>query len=160
MSAGLVLQQLIWSQDSSWVCWYGGLHWLTFFECWKRLAYLSLKKTWSITDLQRYVSSRCTTYPFDISIHYKIITTVSLVTICHHAKLLQYHLISSPHCTFNPHDSFVVTESLYLLSSFNYFSTPSTSLPSGNHLFVFCICNLICFIMFVHLFCFLDSRYK
>jgi len=40
-----------------------------------------------IINLQ-HVSSYCTTQRFDISIHFKMLTTVSLVTVCHHAKIL------------------------------------------------------------------------
>ena len=39
-------------------------------------------------NLQQHVSSYCTTQWFDISIHFKMLTTVSLVTVCHHAKIL------------------------------------------------------------------------
>ena len=34
-----------------------------------------------------------------------MITMISLATICHHTKLLQYHWLYSPSCTFQPCDS-------------------------------------------------------
>ena len=42
----------------------------------------------SIIDLQYYISFRYNML-FNIYIHYEIITMMSLITICHHAKLLQ-----------------------------------------------------------------------
>ena len=43
---------------------------------------------WSLIYPQYYVSSRCASQWFDISIHYKMITTISLVTIYYHATVL------------------------------------------------------------------------
>ena len=50
--------------------------------------------------------------------------------------------------------------SLYLLISLTYFSPPPNSLSSGNHLFVLCIYDSFCLVMFVHLFWFLGSIYR
>jgi len=41
--------------------------------------------------------------------------------------------------------------------SLTYLFPPPAPLPSGNHLFVLCIYN---YVLFIHLFCFLDSKYK
>ena len=37
------------------------------------------------------MSFRCTIQWFDICIPYKMIAVVSLVTMCHHTKLVQYY---------------------------------------------------------------------
>ena len=41
---------------------------------------------WSIIDLQHHVSSCYTTWWFDISTHFEMITVISLVTVCHHTR--------------------------------------------------------------------------
>ena len=46
---------------------------------------------WNIVDVQYSVSFKCTAKWLDICIHYEVITTISLVTICPHTKLLQYY---------------------------------------------------------------------
>ena len=38
---------------------------------------------WSIIYSQYYVSSRCASWWFDVSLHYKMITTISLSQFCH-----------------------------------------------------------------------------
>ena len=43
--------------------------------------------------MQYYVSSKCTTYGFDICIHYKMSTMVSLGTICPHIS--HYNIIDN-----------------------------------------------------------------
>ena len=37
-----------------------------------------------IIDLQYYIGCRYTALSFNIFMHYKIITTIGLVTVCHH----------------------------------------------------------------------------
>ena len=77
-------------------------------------------------------------------IHYfytlQMITTISLVVICHHTKWSQYYRPYSPCETFHPHHHsfFFVTRSLYLLISFTYF-THSLDPSSGSHLIFLCI---------------------
>ena len=44
-------------------------------------------------------------------------TTISLVTICHHTKILQYCSVYAPCCTFHLCNFYFVTESLCLLIS-------------------------------------------
>ena len=63
--------------------------------------------SWSIIDLPRYVSSCYTTSLFAISILFKMIT-VTLVTICHHAKISHNLWLYSLHCTFHTCDSFTL----------------------------------------------------
>ena len=114
---------------------------------------------WSIIDLQRYESSWCRTQWFSISMHYKMLTTISLVTIRHHTKILQNYWLYSPCCTFHICDIYLVAGSLYLLISLTYYSPLQNSLPSGNHLF----CSLYLWLCFWCLFIclvFLDSPYK
>ena len=55
-----------------------------------------------------------------------MITMVSLATLCHHKKLLQYHWLYSPSCTFQPCDSstqrhwrFVPLNPLHLFHTFS-----------------------------------------
>ena len=49
------------------------------------------------------VSSRCTAKWLGICIHYKVITTINLVTICPHTKLLQYYWPHSSCYMLHPH---------------------------------------------------------
>ena len=63
-----------------------------------------------------------------VSIHNKIITIISLVTICYHTKLLYYSCLYSPYYAFHPVIYFV-TGSLYLLISLIYFTHPPTLSP-------------------------------
>ena len=56
---------------------------------------ISLFFSWSVIDIQYYISFRCTTQWFNIDIHYGMITIISLVTIHHHTKLIQYYCLYS-----------------------------------------------------------------
>lgn len=109
---------------------------------------------WSISDYNT-VSAPGVTQWFEIFKHFKTITMLSLAVICQHTKLLNYCLYS-PHCTFRTWLIYFVTERLYLLISLAYFSPFRSSLPCGNYLFFLCIYDSVS-VMFVHLFCFLDS---
>ena len=73
------------------------------------------------------------------TIFYHVITTISLVTICYCAKLLQYYYYISYTAYHIPWLIYFITGNLYFLFPFTYFACPSTSLPSGNHYFVLCI---------------------
>ena len=62
--------------------------------------FLSLKKkkkflfkNWNIVDIQYYVTFRRTTSWYDICIHYEMMTTLCLVTVSPHMKLLTVLLI-------------------------------------------------------------------
>ena len=83
-------------------------------------------------------------------------TAISQVTICHHINIL-HSFDYIPHCIFHTGDFYFATWSLYFFISLTSFFPPPTPLPSGNHLFVLCIYN---YVLFIHLFCFLDSKYK
>lgn len=62
---------------------------------------------------------------------------------------------------FTPPSFLKIIRSLYLLISFIYFAHPSPLLPSGNHQFpVLMNLFLLLWLLFIHLFCFLDSTYK
>ena len=107
---------------------------------------------WSIIDLQYNISSWYTIQWFDISRHFKMITMVSLVVICHHTKILHNYWLYSPHCTLHTCDSLILQlEVCTSYLSHLFLSSPN---PSSNHLFVLCIYDCFCFVMFVHLFCF------
>ena len=104
----------------------------------------------SIIDLQYYVSFWSMVSWVNISVYFKIITMVSLVTICHHTKILHNYWLCSPHCTFHTHDSFILE--LKVCIFLIYFSHPFIFLPSDNHFFVLCICRSFCFIvLFINL---------
>ena len=90
---------------------------------------------------------------FDVSVHFKMITTVKS-DYSLSSKTLHNHWLYSPHCTFHIHDSF--TSQLEVCASQ---STPLIShlpfplpLPSGKHLFILCnpvlLCLFICLIFF------------
>ena len=59
-----------------------------------------------------------------------MITTISLVTICHYTKLLQYYWLYSLCCTLHPLTYFI-TGSLYILISFTYFTHPPVPISSA-----------------------------
>ena len=64
-----------------------------------------------------------------------MVTTISLVNIHHHTKLLQYCLLYFLCCTLHPHD-FFVSGSLYLLIlSFRFLNI--------SQIVVYCFCSLI-----------------
>ena len=104
---------------------------------------------WSVTNVQRFVSSCYTTQWFNISMHSEMITMVNPVTICYHIKsLLTCWLMFPTLCTSYPWVIYFVTESLCLLISLPYFSPSPVSIPSGNHLFVLCIYDSVLFVFF------------
>ena len=64
---------------------------------------------------------------FDIYILYEIITTMSLVTICHIIKLLQFCWLYSLRCTLQPQDWFILR--LEVLNPFCHLSLPPPPSP-------------------------------
>ena len=91
-------------------------------------------------------------------LHYKIITTISLVTICHHTTYYNYYwlfpmlyITSLWHLFYN--------WKFAPLNLHNFTSSP-IAIPSGNNQFVLFIYKSFCFVMLVCLFCVLDSTYK
>ena len=50
--------------------------------------------------------------------------------------------------------------SIYLLIFLSYFSPFLYPLPCGNHLLVLCLYDSVCFVVFIHLFWYLDSTCK
>ena len=66
---------------------------------------LFLVSFWNIIDLQHYVSSN--TKQANISMYFKMITRINLVTLYHHTKILHYYWLYSPHFTFHICYSFV-----------------------------------------------------
>jgi len=97
-----------------------------------------------------YVSYRC--HSDSISIHYKMIIMICLVNICHCTNILQYKWLYSSCCTFHPHlfCSWDLVP-LNLPHLFHYFLqiSPFWQPPVYSM-------SLFCFVMFLHLFCFLD----
>jgi len=62
---------------------------------------------WSMIALWYYVSSCYTIKWCNISTCFKMITMVSLVTICHHTKIIHSYWPYSAHCTCRNCDSFI-----------------------------------------------------
>ena len=62
----------------------------------------------------------------DLAFKYKMITTVSLITICYHTKLLQYYWLCSLCYVLRPHDIYFITSfvPLNLLHLFHPTSHP------------------------------------
>lgn len=81
-----------------------------------------------LTDIQYYTRFISTTQWFDICIHCEMVTSISLVTIYHHANCYTIpcaiHYIPMSYIFYNWKICFV---------------HPPTHLPSGNHRFVFYI---------------------
>ena len=63
---------------------------------------------WSMADKEYYIGFRCTTQWFDNDIHHEMLITISVVTICHHTKLLQYHWLYSLCYILYPCDLFIL----------------------------------------------------
>ena len=109
--------------------------------------------------MQHWVSSWYKQW-FDISVYFQMIAMRSLGTICHHSKILHnycyiphtVHFIPMNHLFHNWKSVPLKLPHLFLFSFY--------LLPTGNHLFLFCICDCFSSVVFVHLFCFLDSTYK
>ena len=107
-----------------------------------------------IINLQQYVSSYCTTQWFNISILFKMLTTVRLVSLSPHKDIMHYWLYFPP-CTFHTHDSIILQMKTYTASSplsISFFPTPPTSLtttclfPISMTQFPFCsVCSFVLF---------------
>ena len=78
--------------------------------------------------------------------------TISVVTICHHTTLLQYHwLYSSMLCLLFLWLIHSKTVNLYLPLPFNNLPHPPSPLPSGNHQFFLCTYRFdSAFCLFIH----------
>ena len=69
----------------------------------------------------------------------KMITTISLVTICHHTKI-HYYWLYFPSCHFlSLWLIYFITGSMYLFISLTFLTHLHIPLPSGKHLFVLCM---------------------
>ena len=111
---------------------------------------------WNIIDRKHYVSSCYRIWWFSISIHFKMITMVSLVTICHHTKILHNYWLFSPRCTFHAWLSCFATANLYLLISLTSLSSTGVSSALATT-FLSSISVSVLLSLFI---CFLDSTYK
>lgn len=60
----------------------------------------------SVVDTRYYISFRCTTWWFNLSVCY-VMLTPSVAIICHHPVLLQYHWLYSLCCAFYSNDLFI-----------------------------------------------------
>lgn len=75
---------------------------------------------------------RCMTQWFDINIHYNMVITVSLVTICQHAKLWRYdwqYSLCYTSIFIYRCPIYFITRRLHLLILFIYFCPPPKPLP-------------------------------
>ena len=114
---------------------------------------------WSIIDLQHCISSWCTTSWFTISIQYNMMTMTSLVTIGPHTKVLHYFRLYSACCPCRLVTPLFCNWRFVPLNLLYRFSSSPNPLPSGNHLFILCICDsasvslclFICFVFIFHM---------
>ena len=91
---------------------------------------------------------------FHIFIHYKMITII-IVNIYHHMKLLKYYWLYSLYCILPACDLFCYWKALYPSHLFHSSVPP----PATTVCFLYLlIC--FCFVIFAHLFCFLDSTFE
>ena len=112
-----------------------------------------------IINLQ-HVSSYCTTQRFDISIHFKMLTTVSLVTSLLPCKDIMHYCLYFPPCTFHTRDSIILQMKVCTASSpssISFFPMPPSL--SDNHMFVLHIYDSVSILLCLFI-CFLDSTYK
>ena len=115
---------------------------------------------WKISDLQHCVSSYYIRQWCNISVHFKMVNTISLVTICEHTEMLHSYWLL--HCTFHTSDSFILqpkvcASQIYLT---NLYPPPAPTLSSplattsffsiSVTLFLFYVCSLVLFFR-VHL---------
>ena len=104
-----------------------------------------------------YVSSYYTTRWFVISIYFKLITTLCLVTMCQHLKMSFSYWLHFPLCTFHACDSSILQFAVYTSQSPSPISflphlATSCLFPASRTLFLSCcICSFLCS---------LDSTYK
>ena len=110
---------------------------------------------WNIVNVQYFVSFRSITKWFDIFIHYEIITTISLTTICPHRIIIIlmtifFMLYIMPRWLIS-----FKTGDLYLIIPFSYFP-PMTPLSTT---FLFSISKNVLYNFFLFVL-FLDSTYK
>ena len=114
-----------------------------------------------IINLQHYVSSYCTTQWFNISILFKMLTTVRLVTVCHHAKILCItDSISHPVHFISMTQLFCKWKPVLLHLPYPFLSSPRPLPLWQPHVCSPYLWLSFHFALFVHLFCFLDSTYK
>lgn len=89
------------------------------------------------------MSFRYTTKWFSIHMSYDVITTISVVTICHPPWLLWHYLLRSLCCSWHPHDLFY-SWSLYFLILSPFLTVSS---PLWGPQFCSCMISLICAIL-------------
>ena len=85
-----------------------------------------------------------------------MITTISLVIVCHRTKLLQYCWLIPHAVCFIPVTHLFVTGTVYLLISLTCFSHPPPPSLWQPPVFSLYLWLCFCFVLFVHLFWFLD----
>ena len=84
---------------------------------------------WSRMDLQHCVTSQHTTQWFDISVQFRMITTISPVTKCHPPRILPSFDGIPPSLRFTPVTRLFCNCKFGLLVSITYFSPLPTNLP-------------------------------
>ena len=105
-----------------------------------------------------YISFRCTAYWLDIYITYEVMPAISLVPTWHHTYSSQYDWLYSLCCTLHPLWLFRNHQFL-LLNLFPFFTQPLSSHPIWQTS-VYPLYHEFVSILFVHLFCVLDSTCK
>ena len=111
-------------------------------------------------SIKYYISFRCIAQWLNIFIHYEMITTESLVTICHNSALLRLLLTIFPKFALHPWLIYFIHRSLYFIIPFTYFILlpHHHSTPCGDRQFVLCIYESLS-ALFVPLSC-LVSTYR
>ena len=87
---------------------------------------------------------------------------IGLVVICYYMKILHNYWLCSLHCTFYTCDSFILIDWKFVPLNLPHLFLSFMCHP---RLWQPLVCSLylwlcFCLVIFVHLFCFLDSRYK
>ena len=96
-----------------------------------------------ITHLHNLCSDQCSKFGSHLTPYIVVMTLLSIFPMLY---------------TLHPMTAFVTDNVCFLISS-PYFTHPPGPLSSSNHQFVLCIYESVS-ILFVHLYCFLDSTYK
>ena len=86
-----------------------------------------------------------------------MITTISLLTICHHTKISHNYWLCSPHCFIWVIHLFCNLNCVHSISLTLFLSSPHT-FPPGN-LFALCICVSVSVLLYLVI-CFLNFTYK
>jgi len=119
---------------------------------------------WSIIDIQCYITFRCIAYWFNNSVHYLVITMISVITICLTIQCFYYWLYSL--CfTFHLSDHRIIFLSTHMhlphsVYHFYLFHLSHFIDKMGKHLFNHKYCCVVDFLKkYLDCYCFVGRRY-